>query len=144
MTETIEFEGESFHIAERVAAMSLMRFAKVAQSGATTTSMAGLAAQHDLIEQCIHPDDWPRFQAHAEKVRANGDQLLTVVQDVLKALAERPTGRPSDSSDGPRTIEPSSTDDSSLPGTDAVIHRLNEKGRPDLALMVYKRQQSIA
>jgi len=143
MTETIPFLGEDFHVAESVGAMPLMRFAKIAKSGTGTGDMDGLAAIYDLLEQCIHPDDWGRFQAHADKVRASGDQLLDMVREVFTVLAGRPTGRSSDSSDGPLVIEPNSTDDSSSPDTDRVIRRLNDQGRPDLALLVRRREESL-
>lgn len=143
MTETFGFLGEQFHVAEKVAALPLMRFAKIAKAGVDADDLDGLAAMYDLLEQCLHPDDWGRFQAHADKTRADGDELLKVVQDVFAVLAERPTGRSSDSSDGPRIIEPNSTGVSSSPGTDRVIRRLNDQGRPDLALLVRRRAESL-
>lgn len=137
---TVEFLGEQFRVADRVGALPIMRFAKAAKSGADANDMAGLVALYDLLGQVIHPDDWSRFEAHADAEHADGDALLAVVQDALTLVAARPTGRSSDSSDGPRTIEPSSTDDSSSP----VIHRLNEQGRGDLAYLVRKRQESLS
>lgn len=142
--DTVEFRGETFRVADAVAAMALMRFAKLAQQQVNHLSMEGLAAQLDLIEQCIQADDWPRFQAHAVNVKASGAELLEVVKDVFRILADRPTTQPSGSSDGLRTTEPSSTvDSSSLDSEQAsrVIDRLNQKGRPDLALVVHRRQQ---
>lgn len=136
---TVDFLGEQFRVAERVGALPIMRFAKAAKSGTDSNDMEGLVALYDLLAQVIHPDDWARFEAHADREHADGDQLLVVVQQALAAVAGRPTGRSSDSSDGPQTIEPSSTDDSSSP----VIHRLNEQGRPDLALLVRRRQESL-
>lgn len=143
--ETVDFEGKPFHVAERVGVMALMRFAKLAQTGAKPLSMVALAAQYDLLEQCIHPDDWAAFQTHAETVRADGQQLFGVVKDVFGVLADRPTGPQSDSSSGLRTTEPSSTGDSSSPATgpQRVIQRLNDQGRPDLALVVRRREESL-
>jgi hypothetical protein len=142
MSETVEFCGVQFRIAEKVAALPLMRFAKVAKAGVDATELDGMAAMYDLLEQVIHPDDWAKFERHADHERADGEQLLEVVQAVFVLLADRPTGRSSDSSDGPRTIEPSSTADSSSPGS-SVIARLNGSGRPDLALLVRKREESL-
>jgi len=136
---TVDFLGEQFRVAERVGALPIMRFAKAAKSGTDSNDMEGLVALYDLLAQVIHPDDWRRFEAHADAEHADGDQLLAVVQAALAAVAGRPTGRSSDSSAGPQIIEPSSTDDSSSP----VIHRLNEQGRPDLALLVRRRQESL-
>lgn len=135
----VEFCGEDFRVADKVGAMALMRFAKVAQSGVDSSTLAGMAALYDVLAQMIHPDDWPRFEAHADRQHAEGDELLGVVQDVFAAMAGRPTGRSSDSSGGPQIIEPSSTAGSSSP----VIARLNGQGRPDLALLVRKRQESL-
>lgn len=139
----IDFEGETFRVADKVGLMPLMRFATIARSGVDANELEGLAAMYDLLEQCIHPDDWARFTDHATKVRASGDDLNDVVARAMAEVAKRPTGRPSVSSDGPRAIEPSSTVDSSSPGTARVIDMFNEQGRPDLALMVRKRQESL-
>lgn len=135
---TIEFHGERFAVAERIGAMSLMRFAKVAETGADSLDMAGLAALYDLLEQCIAPADWTRFTAAANEHRADGDELMEVVKEVMGHLSERPTSRPSVSSDGPRTIEPRSEVDSSS----AAMAQLH--GRADLQLMVVQAQEARA
>lgn len=140
MTDTVELAGEEFRVAERVGSMPLMRFAKLAKSGVRESQMEGLVAMYDLLHDCIDESDWDRFMDHATEVRADGKELLGVVRQAIAAVAGRPTRRSSDSSDGPRTIEPSSTGDSSSP----VIHRLNEQGRPDLALLVRRRQESLS
>lgn len=136
---TVDFLGESFRVADRVGALPLMRFAKIAKAGVDASELDGLAAMYDLLGQVIQSDDWARFEEHADRQHADGDQLLALVQEALALVAARPTGRPSDSSAGPRTIEPNSTDDSSSP----VISRLNSQGRPDLALLVRRRQESL-
>lgn len=135
----VDFLGEQFKVADKVGALPLMRFAKVARAGVDASELEGLAAMYDLLGQVIHPDDWSRFEDHADRVHADGDQLLGLVQEVFALMAARPTGRSSDSSDGPQTIEPSSTGDSSSP----VISRLNDQGRPDLALLVRRHQESL-
>ena len=136
----VTFGGESFTVADRIGLMPLMRFAKHAQAGVDANEMAGLAALLDLLEQCIAPQDWQRFNDHADKVRADGDQLMVVVKDVIEVLSARPTSRPSDSSDGPSTTSVSSAGDSST----QVITRLEAQGRPDLALIVSMREESRA
>jgi hypothetical protein len=138
--ETFEFLGESFAVAERVSTLALMRFAKIASAGVDVDDMAGLAAMYDLLQQAVDPSDWARFESHADAQRVQSDDLLAVIQEVLPIIAARPTGRPSDSSDGrPRTSEPSADDSSSQ-----VIARLEQRGRPDLALMVDEAQRARA
>jgi hypothetical protein len=134
----IEVFGETFEIAERIGLMPMMRFAKAAKSGLDSSDMDGLAAMYDLLGQCIAEKDWPRFEAAADRARADGDELMGVVTRVFEVLSERPTRRPSDSSDGPSTIEPTSTGDSSS----RVLARL--EGRPDLQLMVMQAQEARA
>lgn len=142
-TGTVPIRGKDFHVAERVGLLPMMKFAVLAKQGVDANEMEGLAATYELLQQCIHPAEWGRFERHATDERMDGDELMEeVVAPVMALLTARPSGRPSDSSDGPQTIEPYSTDGSSS-AADAVIQRYNAKGRPDLALMVYKRQQSL-
>jgi hypothetical protein len=136
----VEFCGERFRMAERVGLMPMMRFAKVAKAGVDSDDLDGLAAMYDLLEQCIADDEWARFQAHADKSRADGDELMTVVKKVFEVLSERPTRRPSDSSVGPRTTEPSSTDGF----FSQVIAREEAAGRPDRALILVQAQEARA
>lgn len=143
MNETVEFLGETFTVAERIGSLPIMRFAKIAKQGVDANDLEGLSALYDLLRQCITDGDWARFEKHADTQRADGDQLLEVVQAVFTVVAGRPTGRSSDSSGGPRIIEPSSTVGSSSPDTDRVIRRLNDEGRPDLALLVRRRAESL-
>lgn len=143
MTELVEFNDDEFHVAERVGLMPLMKFAMVAQSGVDANELDGLAAMYELLEQCIDPPDWDRFVKHATKSRASGDELNDLIGRVMVIVGNRPTGRSSVSSDGPRVIEPSSTGDSSSPATARVIEMFNQEGRPDLALLVRKRQESL-
>ena len=153
MTDTVEFLGEQFRVGERVGLMPMMRYARVAKrqmerqkSGAKSDGMdevESLDATLSLLEQCVHPDDWDRFEKHTTQQGAGQEEYMEFAGRVMALLADRPTGRPSDASGGPQTIEPSSTEGSSSPATD-VIGRLNDKGRPDLALVVRKRQESLA
>jgi hypothetical protein len=140
VVQSVEFLGERFQIAEQVSTLALMRFAKVASAGVDANDMDGLAAMYDLLEQCIDPTQWHAFQAHADRKRAQADDLLELVREVMPRIAARPTGRPSDSSDGPSApSEPSVGDSSSR-----VIARLERQGRPDLALMVDQARASRA
>ncbi len=136
----VEFLGERFRTAERIGLMPMMRFAKVAKAGVDSNDLDGLAAMYDLLEQCIADDEWGRFQAHADRKRADGDELMKVVAEVFEVLSARPTSRPSDSSAGPSTTAPNSTDASSS----RVIAELEANGRPDLALIVTQAQEARA
>ncbi len=128
----VEFAGERFATADKIGLMPLMRFAKVAKAGADAQDMDGLAALYDLLQQCIDPADWVRFEAAADRTHAEGDELMAVIGKVFEALSERPTRQPSDSSAGQQTTPQSSGDGSYL----QVVKRLEDEGRPDRALIV--------
>jgi len=128
----IDFADEQFEVGSSLGLMPLMKLAKAAQGGTDANEMAGLAALYDVLEECIAPSDWQRFQGVATKSKASGDALQNVVKDAVQAIAARPTGLSSDSSDGLTPIPPSSEDASYL----RVVKRLEDQGRPDNALMV--------
>jgi hypothetical protein len=109
---TITLEGKDFPVADKVSLMALMRFAYVASNGVTTNDMAGLAALYEYLRSVIADDAWDAFQSHASAKRVDGDVLFAVAQEAIKLTSERPTKRPSDSSDGPSATEPSSSDTS--------------------------------
>ena len=154
MTETVEFCGTEFHVSERVGLMPMMRYARVVKramqrekSGAAgdgSDEIELFDATLSLLEQCVHPDDWDRFERVTTEQGADLDQYMEFSGQVMAVVAARPTGRSTDSSDGPRTIEPSSTVVSYSPGTESVVRRFNENGRPDLALLVRRRQESLS
>ena len=137
VAESVEFFGEQFEVADRIGLMPLMRFAKLAKSGADSADMEALVVMYDLIEQTVAPSDWPRFQDCADRNRADSDDLMGLVTKAIELISQRPTSRPSDSSDGPPATKLSSTVVSSLP----VKQRLEAQGRPDLALMVLTAQE---
>lgn len=132
MTDTIPFHGEDYRLADKMGLMPLMRFAKLARSGLDSQEMEGLAAMYDLLEQCIDPEDWARFEAAATRERDQGDELMAVVTKAIELMAARPTLRSSDSSDGPPNTSGSSTGGSSSP----VVRRLEQQGRAAQALIV--------
>jgi hypothetical protein len=138
VSDVVAFLGGQFKVAERVSTLAVMRFAKIASAGVDADDMEGLAAMYDLLEQCIDPADWRAFQAHADKERAQGDDLLGLIREVMARITARPTGQPSDSSDGLESSSENSVGDSYL----RVIARLEGQGRPDLALMVDRAQDS--
>jgi hypothetical protein len=133
----VEFLGAEFAVASKIGLMPLMRFAKIAKSGVDSSDEDGLAAMYDLLRQCIADDEWARFEDHADKTRADDQELMQVIKDVMAILSERPTSRPSDSSAGPQQTAPTSVEDSS---SLEVVQRLKSQGRPDLAMAVYRQQ----
>jgi hypothetical protein len=107
-----------------------------------------LASAKSLMRQVVHPDDFDGFWRLARiHVKSQG-QLAELNNQILAALAERPTGRPGDSSPGPTPTTPSSAGTSFGPGSDVsaaserAVAKLEAQGRPDLALVVVAAQES--
>ncbi len=132
--KSVTFFGETFAVPDRIAATAVMRFAKAAKAEVDSKSFEGMVAQYDLLQQAIAPEDWVRFEALADSERASGEELWDVISQVFVLLADRPTVRSSDSSDGPQTTEPSSL---SEPAQEAD---LLFPGRPDLAVVPLRMQ----
>lgn len=133
----VSFCGETFTIPDKIGAMPLMRFASLARAGVDTDDLEGLAAMYDLLRSCIAEDDWDRFETLAETEKAEGSDLWLLVQQVFVVHAERPTGQPSDSSDGPSTTSQSSTDIE----FDKVKRRFEDEGRVSWALLALQAQE---
>ena len=121
-----------FRIAESVGLMPLLKFAHAASSGLTEDSMEGMSAMYAMIRDCIHPghectcnmkpgegrrhidgceyvpSDWDRFERTAIDSRAEGEDLMTVVETVMEVITARPTTPPSGSSPPDASSSPKS------------------------------------
>ncbi|MEU7978251.1 hypothetical protein AB0B63_06935 [Micromonospora sp. NPDC049081] len=114
--QKVTFLGEEYRIADKVGLMPLMRFAVAAKSGMESDDMEALAAMYSLIKDCIDATEWPRFERDATDKKADQDDLLKVVTDVIQVLTARPTRQPTDSSAGLPTTSPTSKGNSPSTG----------------------------
>ncbi len=136
--DSFEFFGETFRLNPAGDyQMELLEFADAATGGADSELLAGMAAVVRLLRAAVHGDDWSRFWASAKKNKAQvRTDLMPVVVAAFAQPIDRPTGLPSGSSDGQASTPQNSGGDSSS----RVIARLEEQGRPDLALVVAQAQ----
>lgn len=125
----IEFMGGHFGLADKIGLMPLLQFANAAKRGIDSTDMDGMAALYAVIRDCFDqrrpqkevdgalvddgPSEWDRFERHAIEQKADGDDLMPVVQKCIEAISARPTRPPGDSSAG-RQITSASLKDPSL------------------------------
>lgn len=151
MTEplTLTVRGETFEVPEFVAPIALMRYSDGAVRGVDSDSPEGMAAMYVVLKACIADGDWDRFEQLALRERLTHSDLLDVVKQAFEVISERPTERPSDSSEGPTDTSPRSEDASPSPDTTQaastrVIRRLEAEGRPDWALVVMETQEAQA
>lgn len=122
---TTVFFGETFNLNPDVSEFALLEFAEAASDGQDGDTMQGLASLMRLVKECIAPDELKRFLTLARKKKAGAKELTEVIQSAFGDAAERPTGRPADSTDGPSVTLAKSESSS-----DATVSRL--ASRPDL------------
>lgn len=134
-TGLLEFYGETFTVSEGIAPTAFSRFIKAARRGVDSNSPDGIVAQVDLLQQCIAPEDWLRFEDLADAKRATGDDLWQVINQASELIATRPTSRSSVSSDGPSITEPKSTSGSKTKADPWA-------GRPDLGVVPLRLAQT--
>lgn len=134
-TGKVELIGKQFRIAEKVGLMPLLKFASA--SDMSTDDPQALSAVYSLLKNCIYEGtpgcgecafctaddeksctsydagDWAEFERHAMNTRADAEELLTVITQVLEVVSGRPTKQPTGSSAGRRTTRRVSTGNSS-------------------------------
>lgn len=130
-----EFFGETFHLRPgNEYQPEMMEFANVANGGGDSNMLSGATAVFTFLKAIVHPGDWDAFWASAKKNHATvDDHFMPIVVAAFTQEVERPTGRSSDSSDGPKNTRQKSAGESS---SAKVIRREEKKGRPDRALML--------
>lgn len=141
MSEFVFFD-ETFHLRpSNECQVAMLDFAELASGDVDETSLQGLAVVKGFLRDVVVPEDWGAFWKTARKNHATvGEHLMPIIVKVFTGETARPTGRPSDSSDGPTvTLANSEPDSSSLavqPVKLRAVERLEEQGRPDKALIV--------
>lgn len=136
LRNTVEFFGETFHLNETVPKFALIEFAEAATSGAEDSQLQTWGTMLRLALACIAPDEAGRFRGVARRNPCEEDDLTEVFKSALSQSTERPTSRPSDSSDGPPVTELKSAPSSAGKVSDRLA------GRPDLQLAVRQTKQS--
>lgn len=128
---TVEFFGETFTLNTSVSADAMTEFAQASSDASTNKlTMAAMVTVRDLVWDCIVPSELERFKTVSKQNRASVDDWMEILDATVAHETGRPTGRPSDSSDGPPVTEPKSV----VSYDDRGLERL--AGRPDLQLAV--------
>lgn len=113
-TDTVEYKGVEYKIAESVGIWPMMQFSRAAEAGISLGDFRALAALHSLLQSCLAPDDWGRFQENMITSKENDvEALLDVATTVIEKISARPTSPPSASSNGRSAASDGSTENSS-------------------------------
>ena len=131
--DTFTFYGETFTVKQRIPSMPMLRFADVAQRGAQAEELEGMAAMYRLITSCIVTEDVARFEQTADEHDCDAEELMEVCGTLYRAVAGRPTQRPSASADGSSTTTESSRAPSSSGASSTRDWRDSPFGRRELA-----------
>lgn len=130
--ETAEFRGDTFKLNADVSEWAVLEFAAAADAGEDAGTFQGLASMYNFVIELVHPDDRDRFRSLCRRERVGSNDLFEFMfGKKLEAAGERPTGRSSDSSDGPTVTDLNSAANSDDKGSRTGGLRLLE-GRPDL------------
>lgn len=142
----VEFFGEKLTLVDAPPKYALMVYAERV-SGADLDNADGetearaQAAILRLARACVATADRAKFERLAEKNDAGLDDMNTIIVAMMEAVStttERPTQRPSDSSDGPVDTEKKSE-----PSADEkVLARFD--GRPDKQAVILDLQEWLA
>lgn len=116
--------------------LDYLDFMEEAENVAVTTAK-GRRFVKDLARLCIAPEDFDRFWSLAKKHRQSQTDVFDTLMQVVEAATARPTGQPSESSDGQQP-----TARRSAGGSSSVTEQL--AGRPDLQLVVAAAQEALA
>jgi hypothetical protein len=83
-----------------ISVLDLSEYARLAQQGVDTDTPEGMAMLADMYSGLLG-DRYQAFRAHCRKHKTRGEMLVAIIGDLITEGADRPTSRPSDSSDGP-------------------------------------------
>lgn len=85
-----------------ISVLDLSEYARLANQGVDSDSPEGVAILADVYSGLLG-SSYQRFRAHCRKHGTDGDVLVQILGDLIAETSDRPTSRPSDSSDGPKS-----------------------------------------
>lgn len=141
-SNSVEFLGERFRLADNVGLMPLLVFANSAKKGLDSGDLDGLAAMYVMIRDTVDqsriqqhgadgealyddegqplwegPSEWDRFEEHAINQKAEGEDLMDFIRQAMSVISARPRKPRGTSSDSSRPTSGNSKAVSSSPVT---------------------------
>jgi hypothetical protein len=133
---TFAWFGETIRVNPQYSDLLFIEFLDAAATVDMNSRTAAQKATMAFLRDQIHPEDWDKFVALNKANNQQFADMLDLAGGIVKAVAGFPTGRPSDSSDGPQPTKPSSTGASS--SVASAMAQL--QGRPDLKMAIYQAE----
>jgi hypothetical protein len=91
---------EEFAFSPEVDPFAITEFAEAMDDDVDSEGLRGIAVAWRLALSCVAEDDRKRFRSVSRKNKAKAIDYLAVFRDWTAEVTERPTGSPTDSSDG--------------------------------------------
>ena len=104
MTATFDYFGEEFEYAEEFPAFEYAEFAEALADGEDSESARATGVALRFALGCVAEKDRARFRRLSRTKRAKAEDWMKVSAGWTTEETERPTGLPSDSSDGQPSI----------------------------------------
>jgi hypothetical protein len=109
-----ELDGVAFTAEGSVSMMDISEFARLASQGLDSKSPEAVGFLADVYRSLLGDQQYRAFREHCRKHSTDGAVLVEILGDLVAGAVEeqsggRPTGRSSDSSDGPPTDQGTQT-----------------------------------
>ncbi|WP_031165948.1 hypothetical protein [Streptosporangium roseum] len=98
---SFELDGVVFKNEGDVSLMDLSEFARLATQGVDSESPEGAAIVAEIFMTLLGERTYQRFRTHCRRHSTDDETLMAILGDLMSEAGDRPTSRPSDSSDGP-------------------------------------------
>jgi len=98
---SFELDGVVFENEGSVSLIDLSEFARLAAMGVDSQSPEGASIIAEVFLMVLGENTYRRFRTHCRKHGTDDETLVAIIGDLMEEAGNRPTGRPSDSSDGP-------------------------------------------
>lgn len=103
--QEFDLDGVTFVATGSVSMLDISEFARMASQGMDSGSPEAIGFLADIYRGLLGDQEYRRFREHCRQHLTKGDVLIEVLGDLaaeqVKDETGRPTGRSSDSSDGP-------------------------------------------
>jgi hypothetical protein len=111
--QDFDLDGVTFVAGGSISMMDISEFARLASQGLDSKSPQAVAFLADVYLSLLGPEQYRLFREHTRKHRTDPAVLMEILNDLVAGAVEeeagRPTGRSSDSSDGPPTTPATQT-----------------------------------
>lgn len=122
-----DLDGVTFAGEGDISVMDLSEYARLANQGVDSESAEGIGILADVYSGLLGERVYQKFRTHCRKHGTDGATLVAILQDLITEESDRPTSRPSDSSDGPPTVPATATVVSFSRGTVEQVEASQER-----------------